>query len=264
MKKKRYLFFFSTAICLLAAGCSPGGRTEKILKVGVRDDIQNFSFYNSKADNYYGLEPDIAQELAERLNYSEVEFVTVQPETRKQTLLDGKVDCLIAVYSITDTRTENFDFSDAYYTDEAKILVEKSSKINLLEDLKGKTIGVLNGANTAPELAIKMHELGMIAEEPLENTEEEIKFQDLTIRKFAKYSEINDALETGEVDAACMDGCIAQTYMEEDREYLEIELAEQKYGVATQKGSELSGAVGEAIQEMLDDGTIEKLIDKWN
>ena len=45
---------------------------------------------------------------------------------------------------------------------------------------------------------------------------------------------------------------------------MDIQLAEQNYGVATQKGSELSGQVEQAIQEMLDDGTIDTLIDKWN
>ena len=34
--------------------------------------------------------------------------------------------------------------------------------------------------------------------------------------------------------------------------------------MATQKGSELSQPVADTIQEMLDDGTIETMIDKWD
>lgn len=62
-----------------------------------------------------------------------------------------------------------------------------------------------------------------------------------------------------------LDGAIAQTYMNDDRSYLEgFEVAEQSYGVATQKGSELSGRVAETIQGMIDDGIIAALVDKWN
>ena len=66
-------------------------------------------------------------------------------------------------------------------------------------------------------------------------------------------------------DGERVDGAIAQTYMNDDRSYIEgFEVAEQSFGVATQKGSELSGAVAQAIQGMLDDGTIAALVDKWN
>ena len=62
-----------------------------------------------------------------------------------------------------------------------------------------------------------------------------------------------------------LDGAIAQTYMNDDRSYLvNFEVAEQSFGVATQKGSELSSRVAETIQGMLDDGTIAALTDKWD
>ena len=41
-------------------------------------------------------------------------------------------------------------------------------------------------------------------------------------------------------------------------------VAEQSYGIATPKGSELSDRVADVVQEMLDDGTIDTLIDKWD
>ena len=52
--------------------------------------------------------------------------------------------------------------------------------------------------------------------------------------------------------------------MDEDREFLDTVIAEQNYGVATQKDSELSSEVDRVIQEMLDDGTIRSMIDKWD
>lgn len=263
MRVRKILFFFAAILLLTMTGCS-SAETAKKLRVGVRSEIRNFSFYNQKADDFYGLEPDITEELAKRMGCKGVEFVAVNPDTRKEMLQAGKVDCLIAVYSITDTRKENFDFSESYYTDQAKLLVEKSSNIGTLEDLKDGTIGVLSGSNTGPELAVKMYEAGMIPEEVKSNTDTETLFEGLTIKKYGHYSDLSKALEVGEVDAACMDGCIAQTYMNEYRTLLNVGLQEQNYGVATQKGSEMSKVVKEKIQEMLDDGTIEQLKEKWN
>ena len=52
--------------------------------------------------------------------------------------------------------------------------------------------------------------------------------------------------------------------MNDERSILDFDIAEQEYGVATQKGSKLSGRVTEAIQGMIDDGTIAALTDKWD
>lgn len=263
MKKKALFCSFLLALVCCLAGCSSSS-TSGMLKVGVRDDILNFSYYNKKSDDYYGLEDDIARELANRLGYSDVEFVTVEPDTRKDMLLDGKVDCLISTYSITDTRKENFDFSSAYYTDKSVLMVETSSLIDDVNDLKNKTIGIMSGSNTGAELAIRFNELGLIGDDVISNTDEKTEYQGLTVLKYESYDALIDGLEIGEVDAAAMDGCIAQTYLTDSRSILDFTIKEQKYGVATQKGSGLSKEVKKAIKEMKKDKTIKKLIDKWD
>lgn len=130
-------------LAALAADCGSGAG-KGTLRVGVRDDIMNFGYLNEDTGKYYGQEIDLAAEMAERMGYSDVEYVTVTPDTRKDMLL------------------------------------------------------------------------------------------------------------AGDVDAACMDKCIAQTYMDDDRMFLETKIADQDYGVATQKGAELSGEVKAAVWEILD------------
>lgn len=246
------------------AGCGISSGGKGTLKVGVRADVINFGFQNPDTGRYYGLEIDIADEMADRMGYQDVEYVTVLPETRKEMLLNGEVDCLVACYSITDTRTVNFDFSPAYYTDITSIMVENSSLISSVDDMKDKTIGVMAGANAGPLLAIKFKDLGIIADDDLNDTDESTQYNGLFVKKIESYQALSDALEEGTIDGACMDGSIAGTYMNEDRSLLDVNVAEQDYGVATQKDSELSAAVSETIQEMLDDGTIDTMIDKWN
>ena len=265
MKRKTILHIM---VSVAATGCmlmsAPAYAQGKTLTVGVRGDIMNFGYYNQTTGKYYGMEIDLAYKLADELGYSDVELKEVQPDNRKDTLLNGEVDCLIAAYSITDTRLENFDFSPAYYTDDTKIMVEKSSMLTDITDLKDKTVGTLAGVNAGPILANKLADEGMISE-ILENVDGDYtQYDGLRIVQLESYDEVSRQLEEGTIDAACMDGMIANAYKNEDRDYIPYEITEQSYGVATQKNSELSEKMAAAVQKLLDDGTIAALIDKWD
>lgn len=270
-RAKRVLAALAAAVLAVTAalsvvGCdgaaaAGGGGT---LKVGVRSDIVNFSLLNEQTGKYYGLEIDIAEEMAERLGYSDVEYSTVTPDDRNETLLEGKVDCLIACYSIAESRLENFDFSPAYYNDTTSVMVENSSLITDITQLHGGVFGIMSGSNAGPLLAIKLNEMGIIGDNVISNTDEGTQYEGVYVKKLPSYAELSQALEEGIVDAAVMDDSITDTYMNDDRSLLDINISDQQYGVATQKGSELSPRVAEVTQGMLDDGTIAALVEKWN
>ena len=251
-----------------AAGSAPAGTSSSgALRIGVRSDIVGFGYLNEHTGKYYGLEIDIATELADRLGSSDVEFVTVTPDDRKEMLLDGQVDMLIACYSIADSRKENFDFSPAYYDDQVVAVVQNSSLFDSIDDMKGMTFGTMSGANAAPLLTNKFAEMGFSKEivQVVEDDNSHVIFDTWTLLQYPTYQELSDALEEGTVDAMVLDGAIAKTYMNYKRSILpDFVVAEQSFGVATQKGSDLSAPVSDAIQAMLDDGTIETLIDKWD
>lgn len=258
-------FALMACACVSVAGCDGAANGGSgTLKVGVRSDIVNFSLLNEKTGKYYGLEIDIAEEMAKRLGYADVEYSTVTPDDRKDVLLEGKVDCLVACYSVADSRLESFDFSPTYYLDDTSVMVENSSLITDITQLEGGVFGIMSGSNAGPLLAIKLNEMGIIGDNIISNTDEGTQYEGVYVKKIASYAELSQALEEGVVDAAVMDGSITDTYMNEDRSLLDISIADQNYGVATQKGSELSPRVAEVIQGMLDDGTIAAYIEKWN
>ena len=250
----------------VATGAKNGKGT---LRVGVRADIMGFGYLNEKTKKYYGMEIDMAKDMAGRMGYKDVQFVTVTPETRKEMLLSGKIDAIVACYSISDTRRKNFDFSPAYYTASVKMIVQNSSGIKKMADLKGGVIGTMAGANTAPLLNIELKDTGFsngvaISGDP-EKNDKDVQFDTYRLVQYPSYQTLSDALEEGKVDAMAMDSAIGQTYMNEYRSILpDFSIDPQEYGVATQKGSELSGKVGKTVRAMLDDGTIKRYIDKWN
>ncbi|WP_417802100.1 transporter substrate-binding domain-containing protein [Thermophilibacter provencensis] len=256
---------------LLMAGCSDGAvgaiTGSGTLRAGVRADVVGFGYLNEGTGNYYGMEIDLVEELASRLGYGGVEFVTILPENRKEMLLDGQVDLIAACYSIAETRLENFDFSPAYYDDRVIAVVQNSSLIEGIDDMRGLTFGTMSGANAAPLLSTKLYEDGFTSGEVVTANEDnsDVSFDTWHLLQFPSYQELSDALEDGTVDAMVLDGAIAQTYMDDKRHVIDgFVVAEQSYGVATQKGSELSAPVAEAVQGMLDDGTVAALVDKWD
>lgn len=256
---------------LLMAGCSDGAvgaiTGSGTLRAGVRADVVGFGYLNEGTGNYYGMEIDLVEELASRLGYGDVEFVTILPENRKEMLLDGQVDLIAACYSIAETRLENFDFSPAYYDDRVIAVVQNSSLIEGIDDMRGLTFGTMSGSNAAPLLSTKLYEDGFTSGEVVTANEDnsDVSFDTWHLLQFPSYQELSDALEDGTVDAMVLDGAIAQTYMDDKRHVIDgFVVAEQSYGVATQKGSELSAPVAEAVQEMLDDGTVATLVDKWD
>lgn len=256
---------------LLMAGCSDGAvgaiTGSGTLRAGVRADVVGFGYLNEGTGNYYGMEIDLVEELASRLGYGGVEFVTILPENRKEMLLDGQVDLIAACYSIAETRLENFDFSPAYYDDRVIAVVQNSSLIEGIDDMRGLTFGTMSGANAAPLLSTKLYEDGFTSGEVVTANEDnsDVSFDTWHLLQFPSYQELSDALEDGTVDAMVLDGAIAQTYMDDKRHVIDgFVVAEQSYGVATQKGSELSAPVAEAVQGMLDDGTVATLVDKWD
>ena len=256
------------AAAFTTTGCNsrstPTGNST--LKVGVRADVTGFGYYNGDTQKYYGLEIDIADALATRLGYADVQFETVTPDDRKQKLLDGNVDCIIACYSISDSREENFDFSPSYYDDYSALMVEKSSMITTIDQLKGLTVGTMKGTNAAPQLLAKLTEDGLTNGQPISANDDnsDVRFDTFHLLQFDSYAALSDALEGGTVDAACMDASISSSYIRDNRQLLDYKVATQHYGVATQKDSGLSSPVATTVQAMLDDGTIASLVDKWD
>lgn len=239
------------AVCLLVGCAAAGGGTAapgKALKVGVRSSIVNFGYQDPESGRFYGLGVDIGEELAKRLG-RRAEFVAVSSADREEKLSSGTVDCLVAAYTITPERQEKFDFSAPYYHDTIKVMVENSTGFTSVKDLGGATVGVLKNTNAESELATELRTLHAGT---------------VTMTTFPSYDELVAALECGDVDAACMDGSIAQGYLNDARRFLEEEFGSEEFGVATVKGSDLSGEIAAAVQAMLDDGTIAALCDKWD
>ena len=113
-----------------------------VLKVGVKNAVKGFSFQDTLTGEYKGLEDSLAEMIAEHLGV-DVEFTTVTAATRGELLDSGDIDAVLATFTITEERKKTWDFSTPYYTDYVSVLVEDSTGIKGLADLKDKVVGRL-------------------------------------------------------------------------------------------------------------------------
>lgn len=231
------------------------------LKAGVKKDVIGYGYLNTATNEYEGLEIDLCYQIAAAVlgvSYDEakeqklVEFTDVTPKTRGPLIDNDQLDVIVATYTITPVRQEDWDFSTPYRTDHVGILVKKAAGMKSMADLDGKIIGVSQGSTTKDMV------LGMLKDEGIDATP--------TFQEFPDYPSIKSALDAGNVDAFAMDRSTLKAYTTEDCELLqpEIEFGPQDYGVATKKGSDLSKVVDDTVNELLENGWLDDEIKAWD
>ena len=232
-----------------------------VLKVGVKNAVKGFSFQDTLTGEYTGLEDSLAEMIAEHLGV-DVEFTTVTAATRGELLDSGDIDCVLATFTITEERRKSWDFSTPYYTDYVSVLVEDSSGIKALADLKDKVVGVSSGSTSARALVQEMIDEGVITGEGFDaDTFNADTWKDgISFRQYDDYPAISTALSAGEVNGFCVDKSILAIYKTDGRSYIDAEFSPQEYGVATKKGSGFSSVCDELVTGWLADGTVDGLI----
>ena len=235
------------------------------LKVGVKNAVVGFGFQDTLTGEYSGLEIDIANAIAEQLGV-EVEFTAVTAATRGELLDSGDIDCVLATFTITDERKESWDFTTPYYTDYVTVLVEDSSGITTLADLKDKNVGVSSGSTSARALTEAMIEDGVLSGDGFdkETFDPSLWTDGVSFQQYDDYPSISTALSAGQIDAFCVDKSILAVYKTEGRSYIDAQFAPQEYGIVTKKDSDFSAYCNDFIEACLADGTIEGLIAENN
>ncbi|MGM0561378.1 MAG: transporter substrate-binding domain-containing protein [Pseudomonadota bacterium] len=115
------------------------------LIAGVKADYPPFGYRDSGGD-IVGLEIDLAEDIAERLDV-DIELVPVVASNRMEFLEQGKVDVLIATMTNTDERAKVVDFVEpGHYASGTNILAPKKAGFTEWSDLEGKPVCGVQGA----------------------------------------------------------------------------------------------------------------------
>lgn len=231
-----------------------------VLNAGVKKDVPGYGYYDPAARSYAGMEIDLCYQVAASVfgvSYEEarerglVAFTDVTPKTRGPLIDNDQLDVVCATYTITPERRESWDFSSAYRTDYVGLMVKKRSGFTRIADLDGKIIGVSQGATTQGLIE------QMLVDEDIDAEPEFLAF--------SGYPIIKSSLDAGNIDCFAMDRSTLAGYMNETVELLEpeVKFGEQRYGIATKKGSDLSAVVDQCVLDCAASGWLDAEIKKW-
>jgi polar amino acid transport system substrate-binding protein len=254
MRKLTMMVIAALLIILSACGSKETGGSEqennelKLVKEGSLTFAMSGLYppLNFKKDGKLtGFDVEVGTEIAKRIGL-EANPVTNPWETIIQGLKANKYDAIIGSMTATPERDKQVDFTNPYYLSGAQIFVaEDNGDIQSKEDLKGKTIGVIQ-SSTWKDMADELSD---------------------DVKGYPADVNALQDLALGRVDAVITDKIVGVNAKNEKG--LKIKaigdlLNEDRVSVAVNEGNkELVDKINEAIQSMIDDGTYEEISKKW-
>ncbi len=248
--------FKSIALALLVSLYPLSAKTAELetiinrgkLVVGVKDDVPPLGFYDSEK-RLQGLEIDIAKRLAREV-LGDSEAIIFQPlnnQERLQAVIEGRVDIAIARVTINPARARLVDFSPFYYLDGTGIIT-KNPSLNSRQDLKGRTIAVLNHSSTLAVIKSFLPGARLV--------------------RVDSYQEALYLLELNEVDGFAADNSLLTGWIKQYPQYrrLALYLDSQPLGVVMPKGLQydsLRRKVNRAIETWRREGWLRERAAFW-
>ncbi len=113
------------------------------IKVAVFSDKKPFG-YVDEYGKYQGYDVYFAERIAKDLGVK-VKYVPVEAAARVEVLETGKVDLVLANFTVTPARAEKVDFALPYMKCALGVVSNKNSLVKTPEDLKGKVLIVSKG-----------------------------------------------------------------------------------------------------------------------
>ena len=229
---------------------SGSGAGDKIV-VGLDDNFPPMGFKDEN-NEIVGFDIDLAKEATKRLG-REVEFKAIDWSSKEAELKSGRVNVLWNGLDITDKRKENMLFSDPYMANRQIIFVKKGATgITDEQSLAGKAVGTQSAST---------------AEEYIDGSD----FFKTKVKEVKKYSDFVSAfmdLENGRIDAVIGDEIVGRYYMSKHPDSIDaVDVAVgpvSQFGIAFAKDNQkLRDDVQKVLDEMVKDGTVAKISEKW-
>ena len=227
----------------------------KTVEAGKLHMATNAAFppYEMISDNggFEGIDVEIATAIAQKLGLElvvdDMEFGSVITSVQ-----GGKSDIAMAGLTVTEERKQNVDFTESYATGVQVIIVPEGSDIQTAADLANdKMIGVQDGTT------------GYIY---CSDTVENGGFGEDHVTSYPNGAMAIEALKGGKVDAVVIDNEPAKAFVQanEGLKILDTEYIVENYAIGISKDNTgLRDAVNNALKELIADGSVQLIVDKY-
>jgi glutamate transport system substrate-binding protein len=190
--------------------------------VGTKFDQPLFGLKNLEGKPE-GFDVEIAKIITGELGISadNINWVETVSANREPFIQQGKVDFVVATYTINDKRKKVVDFAGPYYQAGQDIMVAKGNPLGITgpETLAGKRVCSVSGST------------------PAENIK--TNYPQAKLTEFDVYSKCAEALKNKQVDAVTTDNVILLGLISKDQESFELvgkPFTEEPYGIGMKKG----------------------------
>jgi polar amino acid transport system substrate-binding protein len=232
------------ATAVFAVASAQADDLEKIkaageLKIAMSGQYPPFNFVNEK-NEVVGFDASIGAAIAERMQLKP-QLITTAWDGIVAGLRAGKFDTVVGSMTITPEREKAVDFVGPYYHAGRAVFLKEDSAVQKLDDLKGKTLGVTLG----------------------ETHEKWAREQGgWTIRTYKGLPELMLELNADNIPVMV---AIKETGQKVRRlDTPDIEGGSVAIGIAIRKNNpELKAAMQKALDEIMADGTYEKISMQW-
>jgi len=202
------------------------------------------------AGGYEGIDIEVAQAIADKLGL-ELKVDDMDFDAALLAAQNGKSDMVMAGVTVTDDRLLVMDFSESYATGVQVVIVPEGSDITSIDDLEGKMIGTQRGTT------------GYIY---CSDTPENGGYGEENVTAYDDGIAAVQALMNGQVDCVVIDKAPAQAFVAANPglTILDTEYAVEDYAIGVDKGNTaLLDAINAALEELIADGTVQAIIDKY-
>ena len=194
-----------------------------------------------------GIDVDIVKAICEKLGY-DLTIVDTEFGSIIAGVATGKYDVGVCAITITEERSKSVHFTTSYATGIQSIIVKEDSTIASVDDLKAAGIKIGVQQDTTGDIYA---------------TDD---FGEDHMARFNKGADAVMALSTGKVNAVIIDNSPAETFVAQNPglKILPTAYAEEAYGFEiSYDKEEFYNAFNGALEELLKDGTIQGIIDKY-
>ena len=198
---------------------------------------------------FEGIDVEIASAIADKLGL-ELQIDDMDFDSALVAVQNDAADVVLAGLSYSEERDEVLDFTDSYATGVQVVIVKEGSDVTM-DNLGEKMIGTQRGT-TGYIYASDTPENGGYGEDH--------------VSAYDNGATAVQALVNGQVDAVIIDEAPAKEFVaaNEGLTILPGNWVEEKYCAAVNEGNtELLNAINTALNELMDDGTVQEILDKY-
>ena len=251
--KKIFIISLLMSVLFITLSACGGSKNDSTLIMATNAAFPPYEFYEGEegVGKIVGIDAEIATLIAQKLGMT-LEIMDIEFDSIITAVQTGKADMGMAGMTVTEDRKQNVNFSASYATGVQVVIVREDGPILSVDDLfdiGGFTIGVQT--STTGDIY----------------TSEDL--EDNAMAKIERYNKGADAvlaLTTGKVDCVVIDNEPAKSFVAANPGLiiLDTEYVVEEYSICIAKNNtDLLQKVDKALIELIADGSVQKIIDKY-